>query len=229
VNRGTAVLLAATAFPSACASASGGDPRAESSPPSWLRCRPDERGVVQAPLAVLPAEGRDRPTAGQMSETAAQAKRLYDREHFARARAILVRVARGETQDDDGNRQIAAYHAAICAYRLGRLETAVDEFGAISRDRWHVKFKETFLWLGKLLHHREVSLRALDLLPLYGADLGVPFANAQQHDLIALMKFSLARAWYRRGDTTRARRILAEVPAGTLANSLAKECLTIIR
>src|SRR5690242_14622286 len=42
-------------------------------------------------------------TAGQMTEEAAQAKRLFDGERWAEAAVILKRVFDGETGDDEGN------------------------------------------------------------------------------------------------------------------------------
>src|SRR5438046_2041989 len=48
-------------------------------------------------------------TAGQMTEEAAQGKRLFDSERWSEAALILKRVVDGETGDDEGNKQIAQY------------------------------------------------------------------------------------------------------------------------
>jgi tetratricopeptide (TPR) repeat protein len=56
--------------------------------------------------------------AGVMSAEAAHAKQLFDREQWGDAAYILSRVRRGKTDDDEGNRQLAAYHEAICYYRM---------------------------------------------------------------------------------------------------------------
>ena len=58
------------------------------------------------------------PQAGQMTEEAAQAKRLFDGEKWSEAALALYRVRNGETGDDEGNKQIAQYHLAIALYRL---------------------------------------------------------------------------------------------------------------
>src|SRR5689334_5063595 len=51
----------------------------------------------------LEDEGDSGPvTAGQMTEEAAQAKRLFDGERWAEAAVILKRVFDGETGDDEG-------------------------------------------------------------------------------------------------------------------------------
>jgi hypothetical protein len=53
------------------------------------------------------------PVAGQMTEQAAQAKRLFDGEKWGDAASALYRVYKGETGDDEGNKQLAQYHLAI--------------------------------------------------------------------------------------------------------------------
>jgi len=62
--------------------------------------------------------GAGAVTAGQMTEEAATAKRLFDGERWSEAALGLYRVYKGETGDDPGNRQIAQYHLAIALYRL---------------------------------------------------------------------------------------------------------------
>src|SRR5262245_24307918 len=58
--------------------------------------------------------GEGPPTAGQMTDETADAKRLFDHERWAEAAAANRRVVDGDTGDDEGNRQIAEYHLAIC-------------------------------------------------------------------------------------------------------------------
>ena len=51
--------------------------------------------------------------AGQMTEQAAAAKKLFDRERWSEAALALYRVVAGETGDDPGNQQLAQYYLAI--------------------------------------------------------------------------------------------------------------------
>ena len=70
------------------------------------------------PAPAKPADTGPPPTAGQMTEPAAQAKRLFDGEKWLDAALGLYRVYKGDTHDDEGNKQLAQYHLAIALYRL---------------------------------------------------------------------------------------------------------------
>ena len=50
-----------------------------------------------------PVDNSPPPQAGQMTEQAAQAKRLFDGEKWQEAALALDRVRKGETGDDEGN------------------------------------------------------------------------------------------------------------------------------
>src|SRR4029077_12175536 len=89
------------------------------------------------------------PQAAQMTEQAAQAKRLFDGEKWADASLALYRVYKGETGDDEGNKQLAQYHLAIALYRLKFYQAAYGIFSEIADKPNHLKFKETLLWLPK--------------------------------------------------------------------------------
>src|SRR5882672_6062315 len=83
--------------------------------PSALACeRPPDAKSPPSPVTST------APLAGQMSEAAAQAKRLFDRERWEESIPALRSVADGTTRDDDGNRQLADYHLAIAYFRTGR-------------------------------------------------------------------------------------------------------------
>ncbi|MBI4954045.1 MAG: hypothetical protein HY908_18625 [Myxococcales bacterium] len=103
-----------------------------------------------APLPPAEAPGQLRPAAGQMSEGAAKAKRLFDGERWPEAGAALEAVARGDHGDDAGNRQLAEYHLAVALYRQNRVRESAERFGAIASRPSHLKHPETLLWLGKL-------------------------------------------------------------------------------
>ncbi|MEO8796704.1 MAG: hypothetical protein ABI551_02365, partial [Polyangiaceae bacterium] len=78
---------------------------------------PDPNAAAAQP-AQKPVDNSPPPQAGQMTEAAAQAKRLFDGEKWQDAAIALDRVRKGETQDDEGNKQLAQYHLAIALYRL---------------------------------------------------------------------------------------------------------------
>ena len=90
------------------------------------------------------------PQAGQMTEEAAQAKRLFDGEKWGDAALALYRVYKGETGDDEGNKQLAQYHLAIALYRLKFYQASYGIFSEIADKPNHLKFNETLLWLAKL-------------------------------------------------------------------------------
>ncbi|HTN84706.1 MAG TPA: hypothetical protein VL242_13495, partial [Sorangium sp.] len=71
-------------------------------------------------------------TAGQMTEEAAQGKRLFDSERWSDAALQLKRVVDGDTGDDEGNRQIAQYHLAIALYRLQFYQASYAIFSQIA-------------------------------------------------------------------------------------------------
>ncbi len=85
-----------------------------------------------------------------MTEQAAQAKRLFDGEKWGDASLALYRVYKGETGDDEGNKQLSQYHLAISLYRLKFYQAAYGIFSEIADKPNHLKFNETLLWLAKL-------------------------------------------------------------------------------
>src|SRR3954470_8431443 len=97
-----------------------------------------------------PSSGGGSATAGQMTEAAAAAKQLFDKEKWSEAAQALHRVVSGETGDDAGNKQLAEYYLAICLYRLKFYQASYAIFSVIADNPSHLKFKETLLWLAKL-------------------------------------------------------------------------------
>ena len=168
--------------------------------PPVLMCR---AGAPEGPVAELtriPHGAKDEPPMpGQMTETASQAKRLFDSERWAEAAAMLRSVASGTTGDDEGNRQIAQYHAAIAAYRLKQGPQALQQFLEISRNRNHVKWNETLLWLARLLESEETAEGALSGIALYDFEQVARFNNAQQMPIFWKLQLALGRIAYRRG------------------------------
>ena len=96
------------------------------------------------------ADNSPPPTAGQMTEQAAQAKRLFDGEKWEDSALALDRVRKGETGDDEGNKQLAQFHLAIALYRMKFYQAAYAIFSEIADKPNHLKFNDTLLWLSKL-------------------------------------------------------------------------------
>ena len=88
--------------------------------------------------------------AGTMTEGAAAAKKMFDKERWSEAAAGMYRVVSGDTGDDPGNRQLAEYYLAISLYRLKFYQASYAIFSVIADNPSHLKFKETLLWLAKL-------------------------------------------------------------------------------
>lgn len=136
-------------------------------------------------------------TAGQMTEEAAAANRLFDRERWAEAALGLYRVYRGETGDDLGNRQIAQYHLAISLYRLRFYQASYVLFSEISDNPNHLKFNETLLWLARLATQLPEPADVVERVGKYSADQVARFKNRQQIDLYWQLNYLLGRYKYR--------------------------------
>lgn len=136
-------------------------------------------------------------TAGQMTEEAAQAKRLFDNERWAEAALILKQVVDGETGDDKGNQQIAQYHLAIALYRLQFFQASYDIFRRVAEKPNHLKFKETLLWLAKLATQLPEPADIIGSLAKYSRSQVKRFDNPQQRELYWQLNYLLGRYMYR--------------------------------
>jgi tetratricopeptide (TPR) repeat protein len=160
------------------------------------------------PAAAAPAKGRrdidlddgggGAPVnAGQMTEEAATAKRLFDGERWSEAALGLYRVYKGETGDDPGNRQIAQYHLAIALYRLKFYQASYGIFSEIADKPNHLKFSETLLWLSKLATQLPEPADIIERVGKYTGDAVGRFKNPQQIDLYWQLNYLLGRYKYR--------------------------------
>jgi tetratricopeptide (TPR) repeat protein len=136
-------------------------------------------------------------TAGQMTEEAAQGKRLFDAERWSEAALVLKRVVDGETGDDEGNKQIAQYHLAICLYRLQFYQASYGIFSAIADKPNHQKFNETLLWLSKLATQLPEPADIIERVGKYKTEQIGRFNNPQQRDLYWQLNYLLGRYKYR--------------------------------
>jgi hypothetical protein len=139
-------------------------------------------------------------TAGQMTESAAQAKRLFDAERWGEAALLLKRVVDGDTNDDAGNRQLAQYHLAISLYRLQFYQASYDMFRQIADRPNHLKFKDTLLWLAKLATQLPEPADIIGAVGKYSKDQLARFNNDQQRDLFYQLNYLLGRSMYRKRD-----------------------------
>jgi len=136
-------------------------------------------------------------TAGQMTEEAAQAKRLFDAERWSDAALILKRVVDGDTGDDEGNKQIAQYHLAIALYRLQFYQASYAIFSQVADKPNHLKFNETLLWLSKLATQLPEPADIIERVGKYKSEQVSRFNNPQQRDLYWQLNYLLGRYKYR--------------------------------
>ncbi|MBI5535057.1 MAG: hypothetical protein HY898_20185 [Deltaproteobacteria bacterium] len=135
--------------------------------------------------------------AGQMTEEAAQAKRLFDSERWSEAALALDRVQKGETGDDEGNKQIAQYNLAIALYRLKLYQASYNIFSIVADNPNHLKFNETLLWLSKLATQLPEPADIVERVGKYKADAIARFNNPNQHELYWQLNYLLGRYKYR--------------------------------
>ncbi|KYF62335.1 hypothetical protein BE15_03765 [Sorangium cellulosum] len=154
-------------------------------------------------------------TAGQMTEQAAQGKRLFDSERWSDAALQLKRVVDGDTGDDEGNRQIAQYHLAIALYRLQFYQASYAIFSQIADKPNHLKFNETLLWLSKLATQLPEPADIIERVGKYKTEQIARFNNPQQRDLYWQLNYLLGRYKYRNRNYEEAISLFAKVDANS--------------
>ncbi|MDW8249237.1 MAG: hypothetical protein RMJ98_08045 [Myxococcales bacterium] len=135
--------------------------------------------------------------AGEPTEEAATATRLFEAEKWAEAALALNRVYRGETGDDDGNKQIAQYNLAVALYRLQFYQYSYTIFSEIADNPNHLKFNETLLWLAKLATQLPEPADIVERVGKYSAEQVGRFNNNNQRELFWQLNFLLGRYKYR--------------------------------
>jgi hypothetical protein len=151
------------------------------------------------------------PVAGQMTEQAAQAKRLFDGEKWGDASSALYRVYKGETGDDEGNKQLAQYHLAIALYRLKFYQGAYGIFSEIADKPNHLKFNETLLWLAKLATDLPEPADIVERVGKYNDEQVAKFNNSNQRELFWQLNYLLGRYKYRNRQYDEALRLFSRV------------------
>lgn len=148
-----------------------------------------------------PVDNSPTPVAGQPTEAAAQAKRLYESEKWWDAAQALYRVYSGETGDDEGNKQIAQFNFAKTLYKLKFYQGAYKIFIDISERPNHLKFNETLLWLAKLATDLPEPADIIERVGHYSDEAIKRFDNAEQRELYWQLNYLLGRYKYRAGGT----------------------------
>lgn len=149
--------------------------------------------------------------AGQMTEEAAQAKRLFDGEKWAQAALALNRVRTGETGDDEGNKQVASYNLAISLYQLKLYQASYNIFSEIADNPNHLKFNETLLWLSKLATQLPEPADIIERVGKYREEAVARFDNANQRELFWQLNYLLGRYKYRNRQYEEAIRLFRKV------------------
>src|SRR5450432_2849979 len=149
--------------------------------------------------------------AGQMTEAAASAKQLFDKERWNEAAQALHRVVSGETGDDPGNKQLAEYFLAISLYGLKFYQASYAIFSLIADNPNHVKFKETLLWLAKLATQLPEPADIIERVGKYNDEQVARFDNDQQRDLYWQLNYMLGRYKYRNRQYEEAIRLFQKV------------------
>jgi hypothetical protein len=179
--------------PAAAAPAAPASPAAPAAPAGKAAAKKGEHKDIELDEGA----GAGPVTAGQMTEEAATAKRLFDGERWSEAALGLYRVYKGETGDDPGNRQIAQYHLAIALYRLKFFQASYGIFSEIADKPNHLKFNETLLWLSKLATQLPEPADIVERVGKYTGDAVARFKNPQQIDLYWQLNYLLGRYKYR--------------------------------
>jgi tetratricopeptide (TPR) repeat protein len=136
-------------------------------------------------------------TAGQPTEEAATAKRLFDSEKWAEAALALSRVQKGETGDDEGNKQEAQYRLAVALYKLKFYQASYAIFSEIADKPNHLKFNETLLWLAELATTLPEPADIVERVGKYNDEQVGRFNNNTQKPLFWQLNFLLGRYKYR--------------------------------
>jgi hypothetical protein len=165
---------------------------------------------------------------GAMSEEAAQAKRLCDSERWSEAEQALARVQRGDTGDDEGNRQIASYLRAVALYRQGRFSDALSEFALLAARPNHRKHPEAVLWAIKLAGVLPRDASVLRLFATYDARAIERFDNEQQRELFLRGIYLMALDRYGRARLDEAAELLRRLPSSAPDYAAAQQCLQLI-
>lgn len=161
--------------------------------------------------------------AGQMTEQAARAKRLFDSERWPEAETALATVAHGDSGDDVGNTQLAQYHLAIAVYREKDFRRSYAMFSEMARNRSHIKHHEALLWLVKFVTDYGSLVDFADFASFMPEDVA-RFDNPNQRDLFSAASFALGRERLQEGARAEALMFLGRVDPDGPFGAMATRC-----
>ncbi|HEX4337376.1 MAG TPA: hypothetical protein VH062_15775 [Polyangiaceae bacterium] len=170
-----------------------------------------KKGAVDIDLDEGSDKGGGTAAAGQMTEEAAAAKRLFDKDRYSEAAVALYRVVAGQTGDDPGNQQLAQYYLAVSLYKLKFYQASYALFSLISMTKAHLKFNETLLWLAKLATQLPEPADIIERVGKYSDEEVARFNNAQQKPLYWQLNYMLGRYKYRNRQYEDAVRLFTKV------------------
>jgi tetratricopeptide (TPR) repeat protein len=170
-----------------------------------------KKGAVDIDLDEGSDKGGGTAAAGQMTEAAAAAKRLFDKDRYAEAAVELYRVVAGQTGDDPGNQQLAQYYLAVSLYKLKFYQASYALFSLISMQKDHLKFNETLLWLAKLATQLPEPADIIERVGKYTDEEIARFNNPQQKELYWQLNYMLGRYKYRNREYEDAVRLFSKV------------------
>ena len=134
-----------------------------------------------------------------MTEAAAKAMRMVRLEKWEEAALALYGVYKGDTNDDDGNKQLAQYNLAIALYNLKYYQGSYAVFSEVAENPNHIKFNETLLWLAKLATELPEPADIVERVGKYDEEAVAKFNNANQKALYWQLNYLLGRYKYRNG------------------------------
>ena len=170
-----------------------------------------KKGAVDIDLDDSSDTSSGAAAAGQMTEEAAAAKRLFDKDRYSEAAVALYRVVAGQTGDDPGNQQLAQYYLAVSLYKLKFYQASYALFSLISMQKDHLKFRETLLWLAKLATQLPEPADIIERVGKYSDEEVARFDNAQQKELFWQLNYMLGRYKYRNREYEDAIRLFQKV------------------
>jgi tetratricopeptide (TPR) repeat protein len=156
--------------------------------------------IIHVPSSALGGPGvhDDGPVvAGPMSDEATRGARLFEARRWAEAALVESSVARGETGDDPGNRQIARYHLAVALHHLGLLQASLAVFSGIADRPRDLGFDETLFWLAQLATELPEPADVIERVGKYGPAKIARFDSPGQRDLHGRLNYLLGRHKYR--------------------------------
>ncbi len=139
------------------------------------------------------------PVAGQPTESMARAKKAFDEKQWPNAAQGMFEVANGETQDDQGNQQLAEFYLAQSLYFLKFYQASFEAFTKIADNPSHLKFDESLMWLAKLATDLNEAADIISHVGKFSDEQIARFDNANQKELFWKLNYLLGRYNYREG------------------------------